>query len=320
MSSPVVTVIVPGRDVAEFAEAAIDSLREQSITNWRAILVDDGSVDDTAAIFARAADSDSRFQLVKHDLSLGLSAARNAGLDLVSTPFLGFLDADDVMTPRALELLTGSLLQSGSDFALGAYVRLRPDADGAYHPGAVQPWVAAATVPPRAHATLAEHPAASGNIVAWSKVSRTDFWTRHGLRFPIGKLYEDQELAQRMYTLARGFDVVSDVVVQWRERADGSSITQHKDALPVLIDYLNALRSGLDVLDRAGATAATRARIRLILDMDVPPLVRIAQVHPDDAYRRILGTFVRELSTRAQRDGIALDESTAGLRQASTDW
>lgn len=303
--SSTVTVVVPGRDVELYAGETIASLRAQTLTDWTAILVDDGSVDGTTALFAAAAASDPRFRVVRHDVPRGLGAARNAGLDLVTTPLLAFLDADDVFTPDALESLVGTLAASGSDFAVGAYVRLRPEADGSYAPGVVQPWVAAATDPARRGTTLAAHPAASGNVVAWSKVSRIEFWRRHGLRFPEGALYEDQIVAQRMYTRARAFDVVPDVVAHWRARADGSSITQRTSDLAVLRDYLAALEAGLAVLDEAGFGAAARARVALILDMDTPPLVRIGETHPDPAYRRLLGAFVRRLAGRADAERVA---------------
>lgn len=324
MSSPAVpatvTVIVPGRDVADYAADALESLRAQTFPAWRAILVDDGSTDATTAVFAEAADTDPRFRFVRHDRARGLGAARNAALELVETPLVAFLDADDVLTPTALDVLVGSLIASGSDFAVGAYVRLRPDADGGYTPGIVQPWVAASTSPARQGTTLAEHPDASGNIVAWSKVSRIEFWRRHDLRFPEGRAYEDQVVAQRMYTAARAFDVVPDVVVLWRERADGSSITQHKDDLRVLADYLEAMRAGIAVLDAAGQRAAARARVRLILDMDVPPLVEIARTHPDAAYRRVLGAFVRDLDARAAEESVALAAASADVRAAARLW
>lgn len=295
MSSPVVTVIVPGFDVGPWAAEALDSLRAQTRTDWRAVLVDDASTDDTGAVFAAAAAADDRFELVTQPERRGLSAARNTALDRVRTPFVGFLDADDRLRPGALERLVGTLERTGSDFAVGGYVRLRPDGAGGYATGAVQPWVAAATDPERTGTTLAAHPAASGNIVAWSKVSRTDFWARTGLRFPEGRLYEDQVVAQRMYTRARAFDVIPDVVVDWRERADGSSITQHREQLPVLREYLDALRGGIDVLAASAASAAVAARVRLILTMDLPPLAAIAATHPDEHYRRELGAFVRAL-------------------------
>ncbi|MDJ1113456.1 glycosyltransferase family 2 protein [Microbacterium dauci] len=320
MSSPIVTVIVPGRDVGAFAAEAIASLRAQQLERWHAILVDDGSIDETAQIFADAAASDDRFTLVRHDVARGLGAARNVALDLVETPFVGFLDADDVMLPGALAALVGALEHSGSDIAVGAYVRLRPDVDGGYSPGVVQPWVSAATDPARSGATLTDHPDVSGNIVAWSKVSRIELWRRGGIRFTEGRAYEDQVVAQLLYTKARGIDVVPDVVVHWRERADGSSITQHKAAVPVLHDYLDGLRGGLAVLDAGGHRGAAASRVRLILDMDTPPLVRIARAHVDDAYRRAVGDFVRELGARAEREQLVLDATSAPLLGAARLW
>lgn len=291
-SDPIVTVIVPGRDIAAFAPAALDSLRAQSETRWRAVLVDDGSADETGAVFADAARNDPRFRVLAHEASRGLGAARNAALDLVDTPLLGFLDGDDQLTPHALERLTGTLAGTGSDLVAGAYVRSRFDGSR-YVSGRVQPWVAAATDPERHGTTLLAHPAASANIVAWSKVSRTELWT--GLRFPEGVAYEDQVVAQQLYTRARSFDVIPDVVVHWRVRADGTSITQGKARLPVLRDYLAALRGGIRVLREAGAHAAVTARLDLILAMDVPPLIDIARTHPDPAYAAAVDGFVAEV-------------------------
>jgi CDP-glycerol glycerophosphotransferase len=293
MSTPTVTVIVPGRDVGAFAEEALASLRTQTRTDFRALLVDDASRDATAEIFAATAADDPRFTLVRHEVAQGLGASRNEALALVDTPYVGFFDADDVMTPGALDLLVGSLEDSGSDIAVGAYVRLRADAAGHYSPGVVQPWVAASTSPGRRRTTLADHPDVSGNIVAWSKVSRTDFW--QDLRFPEGVAYEDQVVAQQMYTRARTFDVIPDVVVHWRLRADGTSITQSKAQLPVLRDYLTALRGGIRVLHRAGARASVTARLELILAMDVAPLLDIASAHPDPAYAAEVDGFIAEL-------------------------
>ncbi len=292
MPEPLVTVIVPGRDIAAFVPAALDSLRAQSEQRWSAILVDDGSEDGTGALFAAAAADDHRFRVLRHPQSLGLGAARNAALALVDTPYLGFLDADDELTPTALARLTGTLAETGSDFVVGAYVRSRL-ADGVYTAGRVQPWVAAATAPERLSTTIFEHPRASANIVAWSKLSRTEFWDE--LRFPESVAYEDQIVAQRMYTTAKAFDAIPDVLVRWRLRADGTSITQGKARLPVLRDYLAALRGGIRVLREAGAHAAVTARVELILTMDVPPLQEIAGTHPDPAYAAEVTAFIAEL-------------------------
>lgn len=318
LAPALVTVIVPAFDVEQYAEEALDSLRAQTLTSWRAILVDDASRDATGRIFAEAAAGDRRFTVITHDRRRGLGAARNSALDLVDTPFLGFLDADDIMRPGALQRLVEVLQRSGSDFVAGAYVRLRPKADGTYASGEVQPWVFAATAPERLGTTIDEHPEATSNIVAWSKLSRTSFWARSGLRFPEGRLYEDQLVAQQMYARARAFDVVPDVVVDWRVRADGSSITQHEAALPVLRDCVRAMLDGLNVLEQGGHVRAALARRRQIARMDLPRLVDIAATHPDDAYRGALADFAHEIWPDAgavHRD--ELDEASSAAVSAA---
>nr|WP_136044392.1 glycosyltransferase family 2 protein [Microbacterium sp. K41] len=306
--APLVTLVVPGRDIAAFAPAALDSLRAQTERRWRAILIDDGSTDDTGAIFDAAAAADPRFTSMRHAASRGLGAARNVGLSLVDTPYTGFLDADDELRPTALARLLGTLEETGSDLAAGAYVRSRWQGDR-YVAGRVQPWVAAATAPERRATTLGEHPAAASNIVAWSKVSRTPLWT--DLRFPEGVAYEDQVVAQTLYTRAGAFDVIPDVVVEWRVRADGTSITQSKAQLPVLRDYLTALRGGIAVLHAAGEHAAVTARLDLILAMDVPPLLDIARTHPDPAYDAEVQAFLAELRALPEFADAAPDPALA---------
>ncbi|MBS1674669.1 MAG: glycosyltransferase family 2 protein, partial [Actinobacteria bacterium] len=211
------------------------------------------------------------------------------------------------------ERLTGTLAETGSDFAAAAYVRSRWDGSG-YAPGRVQPWVAAATDPQRLGTTIFAHPAASGNIVAWSKVSRTDLW--RDLRFPEDVAYEDQIVAQRLYTTARAFDVIPDVAVRWRLRADGTSITQGKARLPVLRDYLTALRGGIAVLRAANAQAAVTARLELILAMDVPPLREIARTHPDPAYASEVQTFIAELEALPEFTDARIDPALS----AALSW
>lgn len=319
-TAPTVTIIVPGFDVAAYAEEALASLRAQTRDDWTAILVDDASSDATAQIFDRAADADPRFRVRHSPERRGLGAARNLALDDVRTPYLGFLDADDVMVPTALERLVGVLEQTGSDFAAAAYVRLRPDEVGGYALGPVQPWVAAATAPERRATTIDEHPAATSNIVAWSKISRTEFWHRAHLRFPEGRLYEDQLVAQQMYARARAFDTVPDVLTHWRIRPDGSSITQREAQLEVLRDCLDAMDAGLRVLESTDHPQAAHARQVQILRMDIPRLVEIARAHPNPAYRQLLGAFTREIWSRGADAGHLLEPSAAASVSAARLW
>ncbi len=96
---PLVSVAIACYNQAHFLPTAIESVRAQSYTNFEIIIVDDGSVDDTAQIAAA-------YPGVRciQQANQGLSAARNTGLLYSRGEFVVFLDADDRLLPRALEV------------------------------------------------------------------------------------------------------------------------------------------------------------------------------------------------------------------------
>ena len=93
-----VSVVLIFLDAERFIEEAIESVLAQSLTDWELILVDDGSTDGSVAIAKRAADADPRTRYVEHPgrVNLGRSESRNVGAALASSPYLAFIDADDV--------------------------------------------------------------------------------------------------------------------------------------------------------------------------------------------------------------------------------
>ncbi len=101
-----VSVIMPAYNAGHFIQAAIDSVLLQSWLRWELIVVDDGSTDTTHAVLENISDS----RVVKiHQENRGVAAARNAALDVATGEFIGFLDADDLYMPNALEDMVGFL-------------------------------------------------------------------------------------------------------------------------------------------------------------------------------------------------------------------
>ena len=124
---PAVSVIIPARNAAATLEETLDSLQGQTVGAWEAVIVDDGSSDDTARIAQDWVDRDPRIRLLR--LRAGsAAAARNAGIDVARGRRLLFLDADDWIAPTHLERLLG-LLTATPD-ARAAYCgfrRVAPD-------------------------------------------------------------------------------------------------------------------------------------------------------------------------------------------------
>lgn len=86
------TVIIPLYNKAPYIERAIKSVLNQTVSNFEVIVVDDGSRDNGPEVVRQF--SDPRVQLISQT-NAGVSAARNKGAEMASSPYLAFLDADD---------------------------------------------------------------------------------------------------------------------------------------------------------------------------------------------------------------------------------
>lgn len=112
-----ISVIVPVYNAAPYLEACVQSVRNQTTSNWELILVDDGSTDGSSCLCDQLADEDCRIR-VHHKQNAGLSAARNDGIDLAKGAYIAFVDSDDLVHPQYLELLFDGLKQTGADIAI----------------------------------------------------------------------------------------------------------------------------------------------------------------------------------------------------------
>ena len=100
--SPEVSVVIPCYNYGRFLRETVGSLQKQSYQDWEAIIVDDGSVDDTANCVAALAQEDARVLYV-YQSNQGVSVARNRGAELARGKFVLFLDADDLLTAAKLQ-------------------------------------------------------------------------------------------------------------------------------------------------------------------------------------------------------------------------
>ena len=98
------SVVIPAYNVEAYLDECLRSVAAQSFGDWEAIVVDDGSTDNSAALAEAWGLKDNRFRILKQT-NQGLSSARNAGMDQARGEYLLFLDADDWLEPHALQIL-----------------------------------------------------------------------------------------------------------------------------------------------------------------------------------------------------------------------
>ena len=94
MSNVMLSIIVPVYNVEKYIGKCIESIVNQTYKDLEIILVDDGSTDNSGKICDEWARKDKRIKVI-HKKNGGLSDARNAGLDICTGDYIGFVDSDD---------------------------------------------------------------------------------------------------------------------------------------------------------------------------------------------------------------------------------
>jgi glycosyltransferase involved in cell wall biosynthesis len=218
--------------VGDYLPALIDSLiRGANSPEVMLVFVNDCTPDDSmqicrALLAQRAAEVRFQYELIDRGSNGGLSEARNTGLDRVRSPYLGFIDSDDMVASGYYSTLAPHLADGRWDvveFNLAEFRDVPPDPPA----GGVASEVD--QLGPFKH-----------GFFAWARVYRSV--VVQGMRFPPQRLYEDIHYVMRAYGLAQRILRVEAPLVLYRKR-DGS-ITARRDHR--FADQLRNLTAGLE--------------------------------------------------------------------------
>jgi glycosyltransferase involved in cell wall biosynthesis len=116
-SSPVISIIVPVYKTEKYLYRCIGSILAQTFTDFECILVDDGSPDNCPAICDEYMEKDKRIVVI-HQENKGVSAARNAGLDIAKGEWIGFVDSDDWCEEGMYEILYQNAKRHDADMSM----------------------------------------------------------------------------------------------------------------------------------------------------------------------------------------------------------
>ena len=235
-----VSVIVPVYNVEAYLNRCVDSILAQQFDDFDLILVDDGSPDSCGEICDRYARTDSRVHVI-HQKNAGLSAARNAGIDWVlansDSQWLTFIDSDDWIHPRMLEILLENAQKTGAGVSVCGY----QETDG---------YMAEDLNDPGCRLWNPEDYFLTCNtnfVIACAKLySRSCF---REIRYPLGKLHEDEFTTYRI--LFRQPQIVVTDMPLYCYFQNASGITKSRWT-PKRMDSLQAQREQLQFLKENG--------------------------------------------------------------------
>ncbi len=115
-----ISIIVPIYKVEKFLSKCIESILNQTYSDFELILVDDGSPDKCSNICDKYAAKDQRI-IVIHQKNSGVSAARNAGLKRAQGQYIGFVDPDDFIAPDMYERMVQAAERSAAELVVCGY-------------------------------------------------------------------------------------------------------------------------------------------------------------------------------------------------------
>lgn len=104
MSDVLISVVIPAYNAGKSIRPCIESVLAQSYGNWQAVVVDDGSSDDTAGILDEYSVKDNRIKVI-HQENGGPGGARNTGIDNSQGEYIVFVDSDDTISPEYFDRL-----------------------------------------------------------------------------------------------------------------------------------------------------------------------------------------------------------------------
>lgn len=109
-----ISVIVPVYNTENYLEKCIRSIMNQTYKNLEIITINDGSTDNSLSILENLKKEDDRIIIINQE-NMGVSKARNKGLDYVTGEFIGFVDSDDFLEEDMYEIMIKHLIEENAD-------------------------------------------------------------------------------------------------------------------------------------------------------------------------------------------------------------
>ena len=241
-SIPCISVIIPCFGVELFLPKCLQSVWNQSLTDFELFLVDDGSYDRSGVLAEEALLTDPRALLI-HKANGGLSDARNAALDLSRGSFLTFIDSDDFVARDYLKAMHDALANTNLDFAQCNVTYLYDDG----HKSIRRPHqkeVISFSAPEAIDSFFTDGMENGINVMAWGKIFRAELFLK--LRFPFGRIHEDDYTVCDIVTKAikNGAIVIPDVLYFYYQRASGlSKVKSPKEIADRFFIFLHYLQN-----------------------------------------------------------------------------
>ena len=210
MNNDLISIVVPVYKVEQYIEENITSLVNQTYKNLEIILVDDGSPDDCGKIFDQFASKDNRIKVI-HKENGGLSDARNYGIDRATGKYIVFVDSDDYIDNRYIEILYNAIKTNNTKISQCGVLKINDKNEVMEKLGYVDKQIK--TGKEMLKDLYNGH--AIENVVVWNKMYAIEMFK--DLRYPVGKIHEDEFTTYKILYNIDSIAIVNEHLYYYRQ-------------------------------------------------------------------------------------------------------
>lgn len=215
---PLISVIVPVYKVEAYLPACVDSILAQTFCDFELILVDDGSPDACGEMCDQYARQDARIRVI-HQENGGLSAARNAGLEIAQGNYITFVDSDDIISEDCLSCMQKIADETNADLVVGRYIEFAIEDDR------IRNWKQDAAAPAHHMENRQEVCIGLYQGKQWIPINACGKLYRKSvigdLRFPKGRIHEDQAFVPIAAYRASHIEIMDKAIYGYRCNDEG---------------------------------------------------------------------------------------------------
>lgn len=228
IQKPFISIIIPAYNTEKYLHRCVASLCQQTFKDFEAIIINDGSTDQTGRIADEWSQRDSRVRVI-HTPNRGVAEARNLGLQHAQGRYIGFVDSDDWIEPEMFEKLVEAAEKHAADIAICGHIKETDEGELIPSEQIIEKseeWTA--------HEALVKL-LIDYKIKAYlcDKLCKRELFD--GVSFPTGRFMEDQQVLHRVFEKASKVCYINEPLYHYVQRRD--SILGSR-SLAVDIDYL----------------------------------------------------------------------------------
>lgn len=193
---PVLSIIIPVFQAEKYLKPCLDSVLNQTLTDFELILINDGSTDSSGNICDEYAKSDTRIKVI-HQGNKGQSAARNRGIKNSTGEYIGFVDNDDLVSSDMFEILVDNAKKANADISACSFIQ--QDERGTKKPSSHNHEKFIFSNDEGMKELLSREKL---DIYVWTKIYKKRFLDQYKIRFEEGKNDEDMLFNYSAFTFS----------------------------------------------------------------------------------------------------------------------